>query len=156
MYCIYFTDKVNILLEQKRLTLPEHMSSPLFSNTPLEFDEITKNKRRFNRYKDVSLSSTWYCCSFLPFALHWSGTSRLLFAYEHIIFLQNCYINIQDLQLSVHITTNVVSSNPSQAGVVYSIQHYVIQFVSDAAGQWFSLVSSTNKTDRHDIAVILL
>ena len=38
-----------------------------------------------------------------------------------------------DLQLpvqSVIITTNVVSSNPAN-GEVYSIQHYVIKFVSD-------------------------
>ena len=31
---------------------------------------------------------------------------------------------------SVHITTNVVSSNPVY-GEVYSTQHYVIKFVSD-------------------------
>ena len=31
---------------------------------------------------------------------------------------------------SVSITTNVVSSNPAH-GEVYSIQHYVIKFVSD-------------------------
>ena len=31
---------------------------------------------------------------------------------------------------SVHITTNVVSSNPAH-GEVYSIQHYVIKLVSD-------------------------
>jgi hypothetical protein len=45
---------------------------------------------------------------------------------------------------SVHITTKVVSSNPAH-GKVYLM--------------WFSpgtLVSSTNKTDRHDIAEILL
>jgi hypothetical protein len=38
-----------------------------------------------------------------------------------------------DLQLPVQtvlITTNVVSSNPAN-GEVYSIQHYVIKFVSD-------------------------
>ena len=38
-----------------------------------------------------------------------------------------------DLQLhmqTVPITTNVVSSNPAH-GEVYSIQHYVIKFVSD-------------------------
>ena len=38
-----------------------------------------------------------------------------------------------DLQLpmqSVHITTNVVSSNPAHVGV-YSIQHYAIKFDSD-------------------------
>jgi hypothetical protein len=42
------------------------------------------------------------------------------------------------------------------------IQHYVIKFVSDfqqVTGRWFSLgtpVSSTNKTDLHNIAEILL
>jgi hypothetical protein len=38
-----------------------------------------------------------------------------------------------DLQLPVqlvHITTKVVSSNPAH-GDVFSIQHYVIKFVSD-------------------------
>ena len=46
------------------------------------------------------------------------------------------------------------------SGEVYLIQHYVIKFVSDLqTGRWFSpgtLVSSTNKTDRHDITEILL
>ena len=46
------------------------------------------------------------------------------------------------------------------SGEVYSIQHYVIKFVIWlATGLWFSLgtaVSSTNKTDRHDITEILL
>ena len=49
------------------------------------------------------------------------------------------------------IITNIVSSNPIH-GKVYSIQHYV-------TGRWFSLgtpVSSTNKTDCHDKAQILL
>ena len=40
------------------------------------------------------------------------------------------------------------------------VQHYMITFVlSLATGRWFSLgapVSSTNKTDRHDITDILL
>jgi hypothetical protein len=57
---------------------------------------------------------------------------------------------------SVPITTKVVSLNPVH-GEVYSIQHYVIKFVSDL---WqvddFSPVSSTNKTDRHDVTEILL
>jgi hypothetical protein len=64
-----------------------------------------------------------------------------------------------DLQLSVPITTKVVNSNPIH-GEVYSIQHYVIKFVSDLrqVGGFlrFSPVSSTNKTDRHDMAEILL
>ena len=50
----------------------------------------------------------------------------------------------------------------TRSGEVYSIQHSVIKFVSDTlvlAGRWFStctLVSSTNKTDRHNITEILL
>ena len=60
---------------------------------------------------------------------------------------------------SVPITTKVVSSNPVQ-GEVYSIQIYVIKFVSDLqqVGGFFpgTPVSSTNKTDHNDIAEILL
>jgi hypothetical protein len=58
----------------------------------------------------------------------------------------------------VPIITKVESSNLVH-GEVYSIQHYVIKSVSDCDRSWFSpgtLVSSTNKTDRHDIAEILL
>ena len=42
---------------------------------------------------------------------------------------------------------------------VYSIQHYVMKFVWLATGLWFfagTPVSSTNKTDRHNITEILL
>jgi hypothetical protein len=54
---------------------------------------------------------------------------------------------------SVPITTNVVSLN-SAHGEVYLIQHYVIKFVSDlrqVSSFLSSPVSSTNKTERHDI-----
>ena len=59
---------------------------------------------------------------------------------------------------SVPITTKVVSSNPVH-GEAYSIQHYVIKSVS---GWWFFQVirpypvSSTSKTDHHNITEILL
>jgi|JYMV01.1.fsa_nt_gi methylthioribose-1-phosphate isomerase len=60
---------------------------------------------------------------------------------------------------SLPITTKVVSLNPVH-GEVYLIQHYVIKFASDLLQVGgFSLstpVSSTNKTDRHDITEILL
>ena len=59
---------------------------------------------------------------------------------------------------SVPITTNVVSSNLVH-GEVYSIQYYLIKFVSDlrqVGGFLCTLVSSTNKTDRYDIIEILL
>ena len=58
----------------------------------------------------------------------------------------------------VPITTNAVSSN-SDHGEVYSIQHYVINLSVTCVGLWFYLdtpVSSTNKTDHHAIAEILL
>ena len=61
---------------------------------------------------------------------------------------------------SVVITTSGVSLNPAH-GEVYSI-HYVIKFVSDLrqAGAFLrvlgTLVSSTNKNERHDITEILL
>jgi len=64
-----------------------------------------------------------------------------------------------DLQLpvqSVPIATKVVSLNPAHDWV-YSKQHYVIMFVSDL--RQFSLstsVSSTNKTDCHNVTEILL
>jgi hypothetical protein len=63
-----------------------------------------------------------------------------------------------DLQLPVQLvpfTTNVVSLNPAD-GEVCLIQHYVIKFVSDLQQVCGFLVSSTNKTDRHDITEILL
>ena len=57
------------------------------------------------------------------------------------------------------ITTIVVSSNLMH-GEVYPIQDYVIKFVSDLrqVGGFFpgTLVSTTNKTDRHDVTEIFL
>ena len=52
-----------------------------------------------------------------------------------------------------------MSSNPVH-GEMYSIQRYVIKFASDlrqvSGFLRVLLISSTNKTDRHDIAEILL
>jgi len=59
-------------------------------------------------------------------------------------------LDLQPSVQSVSITTNIISSNPVH-GEVYSIQHYVIKFVSD-----LRQVSSTNKTGRHDTTEILL
>ena len=59
---------------------------------------------------------------------------------------------------SMFITTKVVSLNPAH-GKVYSIQLYVIKFISDLQHVWFSLGtpdSPTNKTDCHDRTEILL
>ena len=60
--------------------------------------------------------------------------------------------------LSVPITNQVVSSNPVH-GEVCSIQNNVIKVVSDLRQVWFfpgASVSSTNKTDCHNITEILL
>ena len=60
---------------------------------------------------------------------------------------------------SVPITTKIMSSN-SAHGEVYSIQHYVIMFVSGLRQvTWFSPdapFSSTIKTDSHNMAELLL
>jgi hypothetical protein len=59
----------------------------------------------------------------------------------------------------VPITTKVVNLNPAH-GDLYSIQHYVIKVVSDLRQvSGFSpgpLVSSSSKTDCHNITEILL
>ena len=56
------------------------------------------------------------------------------------------------LEQSVPITTNVMSSNPVH-GEVYSIQHYVIKFVSDfrQVGSFLRVprFPPPNKTYRH-------
>ena len=62
-----------------------------------------------------------------------------------------------DLQLpmqSVPTTTKFVNLHPTH-GEAYSIQHYVIKL----SGWWFSLgtlVSSTNKTDHHEILLTVV
>jgi len=56
---------------------------------------------------------------------------------------------------SVSITTKVVTLNPVH-GKLYSIQHYVIKFVSDLRQVCGYPVSSTNKIDCHNITEILL
>jgi hypothetical protein len=59
---------------------------------------------------------------------------------------------------SVPITTNVVSSNPAH-DEVYSIQFMELCDKVTCSRSWFSPgtpVSSTNKTDHHNIVEILL
>ena len=53
------------------------------------------------------------------------------------------------------ITTEIASSNPAH-GEMYSIQHYVIKFVSDVWQICGFLVSFTNEADHLDITEILL
>ena len=95
---------------------------------------------------------------------HQNQMNNNLCMYEKPIhtFFVLCGRAVVDLQLpmkSVHITTNVLSSNSAHSDV-YSIQHYVIKFVGDLwQGVWFSPgtpVSSTNKIDHDYITKILL
>jgi len=75
---------------------------------------------------------------------------RVCRGYDHMV------VGFTATYATMHTTTNVVSSNPAQ-GEVYSLQYYVIKFVSDfrqVSGLLW--VSSTNKTDCYDIAEILL
>jgi hypothetical protein len=71
-----------------------------------------------------------------------------------------CRLDLQIHMQSVHITTKVVSSIPTH-GEVYSILYILAIKVCQwpPTGGWFSLgspVSSTNKTDHHDISDKLL
>jgi len=103
--------------------------------------------------------------------VNWKANTKLFFfclKYTSVYFDYNItafvvvIVWVLDLQLpeqSVPITTNVVRLNPTH-GEVYSIQHYVIKFVSDLwqVGGFLRvlMIFSTNKTDRHDITEILL
>ena len=93
----------------------------------------------------------FHCLSFklYGFPIHWwgrRGRDRMV-----VGFTTTCMISVYH--------TKVRSSNPAH-GAVYSIQYYVIKFVSDLRqiGGFFPAtpVSSTNKTDRYDIAELLL
>ena len=86
--------------------------------------------------------------------------------YTNVYFLSGAVMVVIvwwfDLQLpvqSVPITTKVVSSNPVN-GKVHSMQHYVIKFLSDlpevSCFYQYTPGFSTNKTDRHNIAEMLL
>ena len=60
---------------------------------------------------------------------------------------------------NIIFSTNVFSSNPAD-GYVYSVQHYLINFVSDlrlvCGFLWLLCGSFTNKTVLHDITEIVL
>ena len=80
----------------------------------------------------------------LVFNIHWWGPS---WAWSYGSWIYNYLYN------HFPITTKIVSSNLVHCEV-YSIQHYVIEFVSNF--QQGTPVSSTNKTDHHYIAEIFL
>ena len=83
----------------------------------------------------------------------------LIFPFTNIIIVWA--VMGRDRMVFGFATTYAISAYEfeSRSDEVYSIQHYVIKFVSDLrAGRWFSpgtLVSSTNKTDCHHITEIL-
>ena len=71
------------------------------------------------------------------------------------MFMIAWYVDLQPLVQSVPITTKVVSSHSAHDDV-YSMQYYVIQFVSDFRQVGGFLRGYTNKTDLYDIAEILM
>jgi hypothetical protein len=71
-----------------------------------------------------------------------------------ILNINNVILNINDVILNTNnviLNTNSVILNTNN--VILNIQSISIFF---STGRWFSPVSSTNKTDRHDITEILL
>ena len=59
----------------------------------------------------------------------------------------------------IHTQVVITSDSELESRSGRGVQHYMIKFVSDTTGRWLSQcppISSTNKTDRHDITEILL
>ena len=66
------------------------------------------------------------------------------------------WLDIQLAMQSVPITINILSLNPAHGGM-YSIQHCDCLSVTCGRSKVFSDdCTSTNKTDHHDVTVILL
>ena len=95
----------------------------------------------------VHIASNWiWHCQFPSWLVDTSASSNTILFYSYsnvllkIVFLWSCKKVLNTIWayvISVPITTNVVSLNPTH-GEVYSIQHYVIKFVCDLRrGQWF-------------------
>ena len=75
------------------------------------------------------------------------GYNLLVYYFRYMVYLAFGRDDIFT-QIILHMLTS-----PTHLGEVYLKQHYVIKFVSGFPG---TLVSSTNKTDLHDITEILL
>jgi hypothetical protein len=75
------------------------------------------------------------------------GYNLLVYYFRYMVYLAFGRNDIFT-QIILHMLTS-----PTHLGEVYLKQHYVIKFVSGFPG---TLVSSTNKTDLHDITEILL
>ena len=101
-----------------------------FSPTP-EKVYILIDLSSFNLHQFINCNRLWWerSCSCLIF-----------------VYIYNQYIS----QQSVPITTHFASSHQLDTTVCDKVCQRL------AAGQWFSPISSTNKTDRHDITVSLL
>ena len=125
--------------------------------------------KKVELHLDHNLNNFWtkhiFCKDIIVLAKFRYSVKRQFWKEAICIYLFNKWIHIFfsiDSQLHVQwvpITTNVLSSNPT-LGEMYSIQHYVINIVSDWQQVWgFSpgtLVTSSNKTDHQDIIDILL
>ena len=109
----------------------------------------------------VNVQVTWYSpnmtdsrCKLVVHLV--CSAHNLLYIHIWVLFITNRYCHV----INICIFTIEVYEFESRSGEVYSIQHYVIKFVSDLrqAGSFpaDTLVSSTNKTDYHDITAILL
>jgi hypothetical protein len=113
--------------------------------TKFKFDRLlitihshTKNQVNFSNHSEKKVVTTKYLAklqsgeTFASLLNIHSGDIRVV--PTHLVFVYcnpiwpPCYLQLP--MQSVHIITNVVSSNPSH-GEVHSVQHFVIIFVSD-------------------------
>ena len=92
------------------------------------------------------MSWSFYVCN----ELRWEGIVDISWIVDN-----NCLKFLFLIQCSVYHQKRCEFE--SRSGEVYSIQQYVIKVCQRLlAGRWFSQVSSTNKTDHHNITEILL
>jgi len=89
---------------------------------------VVLNTKSFNWFYLFSffLLDKYYICS----CTRLEKSSMIFFFKEDVVVVIVWWLDLQLLMQSVAIPTNIVSSNPAR-GEMYSIQHYVIMFVSD-------------------------
>ena len=89
------------------------------------------SKKPIFDYFFLSLCEAHFMVLVLSFAIH-QNMQQIQFRYSGVVVVVVIvwYLDLQLPVQSVPITTKVVSSNPVH-GEVYSIQHYMIKFVSD-------------------------
>jgi hypothetical protein len=135
--------------------------------TPWQHNTSINRNKSWNSYLVCAIRHCSPACLVHNFRCQWYTVLINTFCISQLIQQQNSFITVVVLHWSWSYSSWVYIPMQSvfcahhhlrcefeyHSGQVYSIQHYVIKFELFVAGQWFSPVFSTNKSDRHDIIV---